>query len=106
MLTEAKLIIRTGFLNVKEEEIELYKITDKKLVFPIGQRLVGCATIHLSSFDVTAPVQDLKSIKKARKVYDLLDDTISAQTDKYNVRGRELTGMAFGEGGSGSGHDL
>jgi uncharacterized membrane protein YdbT with pleckstrin-like domain len=101
MLTETKLIIRTGFLNVKEEEIELYKITDRKLVFPLGQRIFGCATIHLTSFDVTAPKQDLKSIKKARDVYDLLEDAISAQKDKYNVRGRELTGMAFGDSGGG-----
>jgi hypothetical protein len=43
----------------------------------------------------------LKSIKKARKVFDLLDETISAQKDKYNVRGRELTGMAFGDSGNG-----
>jgi hypothetical protein len=103
MLTESKLIIRTGFLNVKEEEIELYKITDKKLEFPLGQRIFGCSTIHISSFDVTAPKQTLKSIKKARMVFELLDDAISAQKDKYNVRGRELTGMAFGEGGNGGG---
>jgi hypothetical protein len=101
MLTETKLIIRTGFLNVNEDEIELYKITDRKLVFPLGQRIFGCATIKLSSFDVTTPKQDLKSIKKARDVYDLLDDAISAQKDKYNVRGRELTGMAFGDSSGG-----
>ena len=30
-LTESKFITRTGFLSVDEDEIDLYKIIDKKL---------------------------------------------------------------------------
>ena len=30
-LTETKFITRTGFLNIDEDEIDLYKITDKKV---------------------------------------------------------------------------
>ena len=40
-LTETKFITRTGFLSVDEDEIDLYKITDKKVRFPFFQRLFG-----------------------------------------------------------------
>jgi hypothetical protein len=46
-LTETKFITRKGFLTVEEDELELYKVTDKKLVMPFGQRICGCATIVL-----------------------------------------------------------
>ena len=31
-LTESKFITRTGFLNIDEDEIDLYKITDKQSI--------------------------------------------------------------------------
>lgn len=68
-LTETKFITRKGFLSVEEDELELYKVTDKKLVMPFGQRIFGCATIvlHVRN-DVDTPVKEIKSIKNARKV--------------------------------------
>ena len=31
-LTDKKIICRTGFFNITEDEINIYKITDKKLI--------------------------------------------------------------------------
>ena len=58
-LTETKFITRKGFLSVEEDELELYKVTDKKLVMPFGQRIFGCATIvlHVRN-DVDTPANE------------------------------------------------
>ena len=46
-LTETKFITRKGFLSLEEDELELYKVVDKKMQLPFGQRLFGCGTIVL-----------------------------------------------------------
>ena len=51
ILTDSKLITRVGLLNLKEDEIELYRVYDKSMKLPFGQRIVGCGTITLLSKD-------------------------------------------------------
>ncbi len=92
-LTKTKLICRRGFLNIIEDEIDLYKITDKKLLLPLGQRMFGCGTIHIDSRDVSLPEFDMGSIKNPREVMQMLDECISEQRDRYAIRGRDLYGM-------------
>jgi len=46
ILLEDKLLIETGFLNIKQEEIRLYRITDITLVKPFSQRIFKLGTIH------------------------------------------------------------
>ena len=92
-LTETKLICRTGLLNLEEEEIDLYKITDKKLRLPFGQRMFGCGTIHVCSRDVDAPEFDIASIKQPRDVLNLLDKLVNRERDRYGTRGRDLYAM-------------
>lgn len=91
-LTESKFITRTGFLSVQEDELELYRVLDKKLVLSAGNRLVGCGTIVMNVRDVDTPVKEIKSVKDPREVMKLLDKYIDMNRDKYNTRGRELYG--------------
>ncbi len=91
-LTKSKLICRRGFFNIVEDEIDLYKITDKKLLLPLGQRMFGCGTIHIDSRDVSLPQFDMGSIKNPRDVINLLDKCITEQRDRYGIRGRDLYG--------------
>lgn len=89
-LTEKKFIMRTGFLSITEEEIDLYKITDKKLTLSFGQRIFGCGSITIFSRDTDTPDTVIKSVKNPRKVLELLDKNIEMQRDKYRTRGRDL----------------
>lgn len=91
-ITETKLVTRKGFFTVTEDEIELYKITDKKLVLPFGQRLFGCGTILIHSKDVDTPTMEIKCVKKPRDVISLLDKHVNIQRDKYCIRGRDMYG--------------
>ena len=92
-LTETKLIRRKGVFNLEEDEIDLYKITDKKLIMPMGQRMVGCGTIHICSRDTDSPEADILCIKNPHEVMDLLDKHINLERDRYGTRGRDLYAM-------------
>lgn len=94
-LTEKKFIMRTGFLSITEEEIDLYKITDKKLTLSFGQRIFGCGSITIFSRDTDTPDTMIKSVKNPRKVLELLDRNIEMQRDKYRTRGRDLIGNDY-----------
>ena len=92
ILTEKKLIVRTGFFNVHESEFDIYRVIDKSLDMPLGQRIFGCGTVTINVKDTDTPVSIIKSIKNPRKFMDLLDEQIEAQRDRYNIRGRDMTG--------------
>ncbi|MDE6728825.1 MAG: PH domain-containing protein [Oscillospiraceae bacterium] len=93
ILTEKKLITRKGFLNIVEDEVELYRILDKSLRLPFGQRLFGCGTVILNCKDVDTPVKEIKSIKKPRQFMEILEKYVDDQRDKYGTRGRDIMGM-------------
>lgn len=94
ILTETKLITRVGLLNLKEDEIELYRVYDKSTKLPFGQRIVGCGTITLLSKDSDTPTKTLEKIKNPREVKRLLDAAVQEQRDKYSVRGRDMMGAS------------
>lgn len=95
-LTETKFITRKGFLSIEEDEIDLYKIIDKKTLKPFGQRLFGCGTIIIYSKDADTPSKEVKSIKEVRKVSDLIDTYLNKMRDKYGIRGRDMMGIHDG----------
>ncbi|HBI85655.1 MAG TPA: hypothetical protein DDX71_05135 [Ruminococcus sp.] len=99
-LTESKFITRTGFFNLSEDELDLYKVTDKKLELPFFQRLVGCGTIVLYVRDTDTPEKRL-IVKHPRDVLAKIDKQIEQQRDRYNTRGRDLYAAQMG----GHGHD-
>ena len=95
ILTESKLITRIGWLNIKEDEIELYRVYDKSISFTLGQRVVNCGTIKLLSKDSDTPTKMLVSVRKPREVKRLIDEAVQLQRDKYYVRGRDMVGAGF-----------
>ncbi|MBR5090847.1 MAG: PH domain-containing protein [Ruminiclostridium sp.] len=92
ILTDTTLYTKIGLLNIKEDEIELYRIFDKKISFTLGQRMFGCGTIDIVSKDIDTPEKKLISIKKPREVKKILDAVVKEQRDKYYVRGRDMIG--------------
>ena len=67
-LTEEKLIIQTGFLNIKQEEIRLYRIMDVTLHKLLKQRIWGLGTIHCCSADKSTPEFEIKNIKRSEEI--------------------------------------
>lgn len=95
-LTETKFITRTGVLSINEDEIDLYKIIDKKVRIPFGQRLVGCGTIILYSKDADSPTKEIRCIKNVRKVSELINKHMNIMRDRYGIRGRDMMGYGGG----------
>ncbi|MBQ3407625.1 MAG: PH domain-containing protein [Clostridia bacterium] len=88
-LTEEKLIIQTGFFNIKQEEIRLYRIMDITLNRKFGQRIFGLGTIHCCSADKSTPEFDIKNIKKSEAVKELLSDKVEQERQRKRVSSRE-----------------
>lgn len=95
-LTETKFITRTGFLSVEEDEIDLYKIIDKKMRKPFLQRIFGCGTIIIYSKDADTPSKEVRAIKHVRQVSELIDTYLNKMRDKYGIRGRDMMGFHDG----------
>lgn len=89
-LTEEKLLVETGFFNINQEEVRLYRILDVTLKRTLGQRIFGLGTIHCCSADKTTPEFDIKNIKNSEKVKEMLSDLIETQRTKKRVSSREF----------------
>lgn len=88
-LEEERLFIRTGFLKIREDEIRLYRILDLTFEQSLGQRIFGVGTIHCCSSDATMKDFDIRSVKNAREVRELLSRKVEEQRQARRVLQRE-----------------
>lgn len=89
-MTEERLFCETGFFNLKEEEILLYRIRDLEMKLTLGQRILGCGSIFVHSSDKTQPTLELKNIKHPRAVKELLSNKIEECKDRRRMRSMEI----------------
>lgn len=104
-LTEKKFITRKGFFTIEEDEFDIYRVTDKKLRLPFGQRIFGCGTIFINVKDVDTPVKEVTSVKNPREFMKLLDEQVEKMRDAYNIRGRDMFGAPHHHHDDTSGQD-
>ena len=95
-LSEDRLFCETGFLNIKSDEVLLYRVRDLQLNMSLGQRIFGVGTVCVVSSDKSIPHLDLKNVKHPREVKELIHQNVEAAKDKRRMRATELVG---GEGG-------
>ena len=88
-LSEDRLFISEGFLNIKDDEILLYRVRDIDTSRTLWQRIFGVGTITVMSSDKTMPNLVLKSIKDPIFVKEL----IHRQVEEMKIRRR----VRFGE---------
>ncbi len=91
-LTQEKLVIDTGFISRKEDEIRLYRILDITLERPLSQRIWGLGTIRLNTADKTAPEVSIRRIKNAREIKDMLSEMVEKERDEKRIGAREFMG--------------
>lgn len=89
-LTNEKLIIDVGFLSRTEDEVRLYRIMDLTLKRSLGERIFGLGTIHCCSADKSLGDFDIKRIKKAKEVRDMLSEMIENKRKENRVGTREF----------------
>ena len=95
MLSEDRLFLSVGFLNIKDDEILLYRIRDIDTSRTLWQRIFGVGTITVVSSDKTMPTLVLKSVKDPVFVKELLHKQVEEMKIKRRVRVGEImtTGM-------------
>ena len=104
-LTEEQLLIETGFLSKKEEEVRLYRIMDLTLLRPLGQRIFGIGTIHCCTADKSTQEFNISKIKDPITVKNMLSDMVEKQRDEKRITAREFLVDTMDDGSSGHMHE-
>lgn len=92
-LSEDRLFVETGLLNLKADEVLLYRVRDLELTMTLGQRIFGVGTVCVHSSDKSIPHLDLKNVKNPREVKELIHQKVEAAKDKRRMRTTELMGV-------------
>lgn len=91
-LSEDRLFCETGLLNLKADEVLLYRVRDLELTMSLGQRIFGVGTVCVHSSDKSIPHLDLKNIRHPREVKELIHQNVEAAKEKRRMRTTELMG--------------
>ena len=89
-LSEDRLFLSVGFLNIKDDEILLYRIRDITTARTLWQRLFGVGTVTVVSSDKTMPTLQLKNIKRPVAVKELLHKQVEEMKISRRVRVGEI----------------
>lgn len=89
-LTEQKLIINKGFLNITEEEVRLYRFVDVTMTQTLGQRIFGVGNLHCETNDRSSGNFVIELVKNPRQVKEMLSDAVEAERERKRVSVREF----------------
>lgn len=91
-MTDDRLFLECGFLNIKTEEILLYRIRDISLERKLSQRIFGVGSVRVISSDKTAPELLIKNIKHPVEVKELIHRQVEEAKLKRRMHFSELSG--------------
>ena len=94
-ISEDRLFQATGILNLKYEEILLYRVRDITLSRSFGQRLFGVGSITVTSSDKSRPVLVIQNVKDAPAVKELIHQQVEDMKIRRRVRFGEIA--SFGD---------
>ncbi len=86
------LFCETGFLNLRADEVLLYRVQDLELTMTLGQRIFGVGTVCVHSSDKSMPHLDLKNVKHPRQVKELIHQSVEEAKNRRRMRATELLG--------------
>ena len=89
-MSEDRLFTSVGFLNIKDDEILLYRVRDIDTKRTLWQRLFGVGTVTVMSSDKTMPNLELKNVKDPVFVKELLHKQVEEMKIKRRVRLGEI----------------
>ena len=93
-MSEDRLFISVGFLNIRDDEVLLYRVRDIDTSRNLWQRLFGVGTVTVMSSDKTMPTLVLQNIKNPVEVKELLH----AQVEEIKLKRRVRIGEIMGSG--------
>ena len=94
-ISDDRLFQTKGFLNLRYEEILLYRVRDLELSRSFGQRIFGVGSITVTSSDKSNPVLVIHNVKEPAAVKELLHQQVEDMKIRRRVRFGEIA--AFGD---------
>ena len=91
-LSKDRLFYETGFLNIQEEELMLYRVQDIQLRMSVWQRLFNTGTIRVHSSDRSTPHLDLVNIADPRMVKEEIHNLVENAKLRRRMRSMEVMG--------------
>jgi len=88
-LTNQRIIIKSGLIGKKQDEVELVRIKDISMKQGLKDRAMGIGTVTVHSTDTSMPVLLLQDIREPEEVKEIIR--------KAMVKEREAKGMRYGE---------
>lgn len=89
-MSEDRLFVKRGLLNLNQEEILLYRVRDISLKRSLGQRIFGVGSVVVFSSDQTTPSLELRNIKNSEDVKEMLHEQVEEMKLQRRVRIGEL----------------
>ena len=89
-LSEDRLFLSVGFLNIKDDEVLLYRVRDIDTSRSLWQRIFGVGTVTVMSSDKTMPNLVLKNVKDPIFVKELIHQQVEEMKIKHRVRYGEI----------------
>ena len=89
-ISEDRLFQCTGFLNLRYEEILLYRIRDITLTRSFGERIFGVGTISVISSDKSRPNLVIECVKDPAAVKELLHQQVESMKISRRVHFGEM----------------
>ena len=96
-LSEDRLFLSVGFLNIKDDEILLYRVRDIDTSRTLWQRIFGVGTVTVMSSDKSMPNLVLKNIKDPVRIKELIHEQVEEMKIRRRVRVGEIMGTDLGD---------
>ncbi len=89
-MSEDRMFISEGLLNIKDDEVLLYRVRDIDTERSLWQRIFGVGTVTVMSSDKTMPNLVLKNVKDPVNVKELIHRQVEDMKQKHRVRMGEI----------------
>ena len=90
-LSEDRLFLKRGFLNVHQDEIVLYRVRDLRVSQTLWQRDFGVSTVTVISTDKSIPELALKNIRQPNEVKELIHEYVEKMKIARRMRVGEMS---------------
>ena len=90
-LSEDRLFLKRGVINVKQDEIVLYRVRDLRVSVSLWQRLFGVGTVTVISTDKSIPELVIKNIRQPNEVKELIHEYVEKMKSARRMRVGEMS---------------
>jgi uncharacterized membrane protein YdbT with pleckstrin-like domain len=90
-LTTRRVVVETGILNKRLEQVDLYRVSDYTVLRPLSQRIMGTGNLILKALDHTEPEVRIENIKTdVVALYERIRAATESEKRKRGVRVMDL----------------